>query len=191
MYWILANELVDEDNDAFLRGETDFELGGEVSFEEGVSHSSIKIPKITFSVNNKSQFGNMTDRLVITAAYGLVFSTRLEKLLNGKGVDNIEYYDFEIVNPKSGQKYSDYKIANVVGLVDCVDEGKSDLKYFDDGEIKRINKLVLDESKIPQELRIFRLAKRPILTVVHQSIKEVIVEAGITGCVFYKPEEYN
>ncbi len=191
MYWILANELEDEDKDAFLRGETDFELGGGVSFEEGVSHSRSKIPDITLTLSSKSRSGNMTDRLLITAAYGLVFSSRLRELLDGMGVDNIEYYDFEIVNPRNGKKYSDYKIANVVGLVDCVDRGKSDLKYFDDGEIKRINKLVIDESRIPSGMRIFRLANRPILTFVHQSVKEAMESAGITGCVFCSPGEYH
>ncbi len=191
MYWILANELVDEDKDAFLRGETDFELGGDVSFEEGVSLSNNKIPDITLTLSKKSRRGNMTDRLVITAVYGLVFSTRLRELLDSLGIDNIEYYTLEIVDPRTGKKFSDYRIANVVGLVDCVDREKSDCKYFDDGEIKRIHKLVLDESRIPSKLRIFRLAGRTVLTVVHQSIKEAIESAGITGCVFYRPEEYR
>lgn len=191
MYWIFTNRLVDQDNDADLSGETNIELGGQLSFEEGVSNAGIKIPKITLTLDSDSHLGNMTDHLSISETYGLVFSSRLRELFGNIGVENIEYYDFEIVNPKNGKKYSDYKIANVVGLVDCVDTEKSDLKYFDDGDIKRIRKMFLDESKIPPELRVFRLTKMPIVTVVHQSIKDAITEAGITGCVFRRPEEYR
>ncbi len=133
----------------------------------------------------------MTDRLVITAVYGLVVSTRLRELLDSLDIDNIEYYNLEMVEPRTGESFSDYKIANVVGLVDCVDRDKSDLKYFYDGDIKRIHKLVLDESRIPSGLHIFRLAGRTVLTVVHWSVKEAIESAGLTGCVFYQPGEYR
>lgn len=191
MYWIFANELMDEDNDADLSGEVNIELGGAITFDEGVSNSKISIPDIVLTLDSDSRIGKMTDRLAITELYGLVFSSRLRELLARIKVENIEYYNLDILNPKNGIKYSDYKVANVVGLVDCIDIEKSDLKYFDDGDIKRIRKMFLNESKIPPELRIFRLAKRPILTVVHQSIKDAITDAGMTGCVFYKPEEYH
>ncbi len=191
MYWILANELEDEDKDADLSGETGIELGGTVTFDEGVSNSKMRIPDITLTLDADSRIGRMTDNLAITEVYGLVFSSRLRELLDSLGIDNIEYYNLEMVDPRTGEKFSDYKIANVVGLADCVDREKSDLKYFDDGDIKRIRKLVLDESRIPSKLRIFRLAGRTILTLVHRSVKEAIEKAGISGCVFYKPEEYR
>jgi hypothetical protein len=191
MYWILANELVDEDNDADLSGEANIDLGGAITFDEGISTSRLSIPDIILTLDSDSRIGRMTDYLAITELYGLVFSLRLRELLEEMGVNNIEYYNLDIVNPRNGDKYSDYKIANVVGLVDCIDTERSDLKYFDDGDIKRIRKMYFDESRIPPDLRIFRLAKRSILTVVHQSIKDAITEAEITGCVFYKPEEYH
>ncbi len=191
MYWILANELEDEDKDADLSGETSIELGNTLTFDEGVSNAEVPVPDIVLTLDGDSRMGRMTDCLAITEIYGLVFSSRLRELLDSIGINNIEYYKLEIVNPRSGKKFSDYYIANVVGLVDCVDREKSELKYFDDGDIKRIRKLVLDQSRIPSKLRIFRLAKRTILTVVHQSVKEVIESAGLTGCVFYRPEEYH
>ncbi len=188
MYWVLSNEFVDEDNDAELTG--DISLSDDTSFDDGVM-LDIFIPKITLTLNNDSRMGNMTDHLSIDEARGLVFSTRLRKVLNNNAVDNIQYFDFDIVSPKSNNVYTDYKIANIVGLVDCVDKNKSDLKYFNSGNIKRIRKLVLDESKIPPELNVFRLSNRSTLTIVHQCVKDAVVNAGITGCVFYKVEEYH
>ncbi len=191
MYWILSNELADDDKDADLSGETNIELGGTITFEKGLSNSKLTIPDIVLTLDSDRRIGRMTDHLSISEVYGLTFSSRLRELLERIGVDNIEYCNLEIVDPRTGAKYSDYKIANVIGRVDCVDKEKSDLEYYDSGNIKYINKMIIDESKIPSELRIFRLAGMAVLPLVHQSVKDAITEAGITGCVFYKPEEYH
>src|SRR5690554_3078445 len=106
-------------------------------------------------------------------------------------VPNIQMFPLEIIDPKSKEKYKDYKIANVVGLVSCIDENKSDLDYFDDGDIEFINKLVLKESKVPSDLDIFRLRERPTLVIVSDVLKTAIEGSGMTGCVFAKPEDYH
>ena len=188
MYWMLSNEFVDEDNDAELTG--DINLSDDISFDDGVMVDAF-VPKITLTLSDDSRMGNMTDHLSIDEACGLVFSKRLRDLLQNIAVDNIQYFDFDIVYPKGNNVYTDYKIANVVGLVDCVDKDKSDLTFYDSGTIEFIDKLVLDESKIPPELNVFRLSNRSTLTIVHQSVKDAVVNAGITGCVFYKVEEYH
>ncbi len=188
MYWVLSNEFVDEDNDAELTG--DINLSDNISFDDGVMQDPF-IPKITITLNNDSRMGNMTDHLSIDEARGLVFSERLRDLLQNIAVDNIQYFDLDIVDPKTEDIYTNYKIANIIGLVDCVNKNESDLKYFNSGNIKRIRKLILDEGKIPSELKVFRLSIRSTLTIVHQSVKDDIINAGITGCVFYKVEKYH
>lgn len=189
MYWIFANELADEDKDSDIAGTINVDLGGALSFDNGeVIHA--QVPKVILTMTPDSRVGRMTDHLSIPETTGLVFSSKLRELMYTLRVDNIQYFDFEILNPKDGNRYTDYKIANIVGHVDCVDKENSDLKLWDDGDIKRIRKLVLDESRIPPELKIFRLSNRRILTVVHESVRNAILSAGITGCVFYKPEDY-
>ncbi|VAW62787.1 hypothetical protein MNBD_GAMMA11-1029, partial [hydrothermal vent metagenome] len=173
MYWILSNEFVDEDNDADLSGDVNLDLGEEISFDGGVPVAT-SIPRVILTLNADSQMGVMTDHLSIDEIHGLVFSDRLHELLGSTKVNNVQYFDFDIYDPKSNKVYENYKIANVVGLVDCVDKDKSDLTFYDDGVIEFIDKLVLDESKIPPELKIFRLSNRSTLTVVHQSIKDAI-----------------
>jgi len=190
MYWILSNEFVDEGSDADLSGDINLDLGDEISFDNGVPITS-SIPKIILTLDSDSRMGKMTDHLSIDEVCGLVFSAQLCELLHNSMVDNIQYFDFDIVNPKNNNTYTNYKIANVVGLVDCVDKEKSDLTFYDSGTIEFIDKLVLDESKIPPELKIFRLANRATLIVMHKSIKDAILDAGITGCVFYKVEDYH
>jgi len=190
MYWILSNEFVDEYNDADLSGDVNLDLGDEISFDVGVPVNPT-LSKIVLTLDDDSRMGNMTDHLSISEVYGLIFSARLRELLSGMMVNNIQYFEFDIIDVRENRIYTDYKIANVVGLVDCIDKDKSDLKYFDSGNIKRIKKLVLDESKIPSELKIFRLLKDSTLPIVHQSIKDAIDDAGITGCLFYRIEDFH
>ena len=190
MYWILSNELVDEYNDSDLTGEVNLELGDEICFDEG-NVIERTLPKITLTLNEDSQIGKMTDHLSITELYGLVFSSRLRELMHNHKIDNIQYFDLEIKNPKTNDIYSDYKIANIVGLIDCVDKNKSDVSYFSNGNIKRIRKLVLNERRIPKSAKIFRLSNDVTLPIVHESVKKAFEVAGISGCLFYKVEDYH
>lgn len=190
MYWIFADELEDEDHDADLSGSTNVELGGELSLDNGETISQI-VPGIVLTLGPDARTGRMTDHLSVMGATGPVFSGRLREQLHNLGVDNVQYFDLEIRNPGDGSVYTDYKLANIVGHVDCVNTEQSELKFFDNGDIKRIRKLVLDEEKIPPELKIFRLSNRRTLTVVHESIRNAFNSAGITGCVFYEPEDYR
>lgn len=191
MYYVLSNEIADEDNDADLSGEVNLELGGDISFERGEVVSALPVSKIIYTMTDDSSMGKMTDHLSLDEVYGLVFSLRLCELLYSLKIENIQYFDLDIVNPKTNDIYTDYKIANVFGLVDCVDKDKSDLKYYASGDIKRVRKLILDETKIPSAAKMFRLFNRKILIIVHESVKTAIYNAGITGCVFYKVEDYH
>ena len=191
MYYVLSNEIADEEKDAELSGDVNLELGGDISFERGEAVPTLPVPRIIYTMNDDSRMGRMTDHLSLDEAYGLVFSSRLRELLFDLKIENIQYFDLEIVNPETKEVYTDYKIANVVGLVDCVDKKKSDLKYFASGNIKRIRKLILNENRIPRSAKIFRLSNDVTLPIVHESVKKAFEVAGISGCLFYKVEDYH
>lgn len=189
MYWILSNELVDEDRGADLCGAFTTDVGDDVSFDDG---EKIPLP-ITNAIYTliEPRKGDLTDHLSIDEIPGLVFSNRLCQLLHNMMATNFQYFPLAIINPMTGETIEGYKIANVVGVVDCVNRETSDLEYFDDGGIEFVNKLVLDEDKIPSELDVFRLSGRTTMVIVSQVVKDAIVGAGLTGCVFYRPEDYH
>lgn len=108
--------------------------------------------------------------------------------------------------------YNNYFIGNVIGLVDCVDHDASDLEYYVpkqeipenmpedmkaalqqevDNDIDFIRKLVLDEEKIPQDIKIFRLKDCPRILVFKEEIVNAIKEAKLTGFVFVPLEKYT
>lgn len=189
MYWIISNELVDEDADADLGGVFTTDIGNGVRFDDG-DKIPLPITKGIFRLSEPLQ-GTLTDHLSADGIPGLVFSDKLCRLLYNMMVANLQYFPLTIINTPNGETYEGYKIANVIGVLDCIDKKASDMEYFDDGDIEFINKLVIDEAKIPPEFDFFRLSGRTTLVLVSQVVKDAIVGAGMTGCIFYKPEDYN
>ena len=76
----------------------------------------------------------------------LLFSKKLIQVLNGCGVDNIQYFDANVTYEPTGEKV-DYKVANVIGAISGVDFDKSDLLLTRKGNVLGIEQLVFDESK--------------------------------------------
>jgi hypothetical protein len=189
VYWILSNELVDEDRDADLSGSFSTELGDDISFDDG-EKIPFSITKAIYKLTDPLQ-GDLTDHLSIDEIPGLVFSDRLCQLFHNMMITNLQYFPLTIINASKDEVCEGYNIVNILGVVDCVDRVASDLEYFDSGDIEFVNKLVLDETKIPSELDIFRLAGRTTMVIVSQVVKDAIIGAGMTGCVFYKPEDYH
>ena len=109
--------------------------------------------------------------------------------------------------------YDNYHIANIVGIIDCIDHETSELEYFvprqeipddipeemkkvlkekqEDKDIDFIRKLVLDESMIPDDIKIFRLKDCPRILVFKEEIVKAIRVEGLTGFVFIPLEKYT
>jgi hypothetical protein len=108
------------------------------------------------------------------------------------GVDNVQYFDALVRDPKSGKEYLDYKAFNVVGVVECANMAESELMGTSESEVGDVDfhALVIDESKA-LGLLLFRLAEAVSAIVVHEKVKEAIEAAGIPGFVFYGPGEWS
>lgn len=146
------------------------------------------LPEITFLVNTLEGLYQQ-DSLWAGLPY-MVFSPKLREALIGAGVTNIEYYPVKIKNRETGEIISDYKIANIVGLIACMDKEHS--VYVPDPKIpdrmKNITRLVLDISKIQEGHLLFRLAERRTIVLCHQSVRDMLLSKGITGVRFIEVE---
>jgi len=60
-----------------------------------------------------------------------------------------------------------------------------------DNTIDFIRHLVFDDSKIPEDIKIFRLKDCPRILVFKEEVVEAIKKAGLTGFVFTPLEEYT
>lgn len=188
MYWILTNELADEDLDVDLSGTFSTTPDDDIGFDDG--EAVCPFVQASCRLTEPVQ-GRWTDHLSVGGLPGLVFSRRLRCLLEAVPVSNLQYVPLQIAGAPDAVADAGYRIANVLGVVDCIDKDASDLEYFSDGEIEFINRLVLDEDRIPRGLEIFRLAGRPTLVLVSQTFKDAVEGAGMTGFVFRRPEDHH
>ncbi len=189
MYWVLSNELVDEDNDADLSGVLSSNKGLIVEFDDG---EPIKVPAgpFTFKTSEPIQ-GTLTDHLSISEIPGLVLSDKALQVLSALNIKNLQTYDLTIVDASGDPTLTHYKIVNVADAIDCIDHDQSNLKYFDSGNVMFVKLLKLDESKIPPEVHIFRLHRSLSTVVISDKLKNAIEANKLTGFVIYKPEDYS
>jgi hypothetical protein len=192
VHWIWENAIGSE-NEAMIYGVPDslrplLERG--LAFDHGV-RSSASVPLVVVTRNADSQ-GTLNDNLVAPGTTGLLLSSKLRTALAAGGVDNIEYFPTRIDNPQDGSTTDDYRLANIIGCIACVDLEKSALQMHPDlpGTIEFIDSLVLDESRIRGHL-CFRLKEFRPVVVVHDQVKQACEAAGVTGVRFVPPEEFS
>lgn len=116
----------------------------------------------------------------------------LALVLQGAGVDNIQWFDAVLVDPDTRREYSNYKAYNIVGLISCADMTASRRMDGSEGDLIDVDfeSLVIDENRAGAAL-MFRLAENVSAVVVHQQVKLAIEAAGIPGIVFYGPGEWS
>lgn len=102
-----------------------------------------------------------------------LFSDRLVEVLTTAGVDNLDTYDAEVVNPKSRQVRADYKATNVVGKVECVDMKKSAFDERSQFPLIEFSKVVINPKKVGRA-KMFRLAENPRFLIVSEQVKKAL-----------------
>jgi hypothetical protein len=109
------------------------------------------------------------------------------------GVDNIQYAPAVLVDPRDGRRHEDYRAYNIVGTVSAADAAASEVMIPADALLAKTTYLglVLDESRIPAGLLIFRLAESLNAVVVHDRVRHAIEARGIPGFVFYGPGTWS
>lgn len=109
------------------------------------------------------------------------------------GVDNIQVFDATVQDPTEGVDHINYRACNIIGPVAAADMKRSVLMHDETvtGLDHDFAELVLDETRIPPDVLLFRLAESTSAIVVHQRVREEIESRGIEGMVFYEPGEWS
>lgn len=158
--------------------------GNKVSFIRGERLGTL--PPLTFR-KRAGDRGTFVDYMGASPSC-LVVSERFMEALRSAGVDNVDYYQAQLVDEASGKTTAGYHAANVVGLIACVDREKSaytPMAGFPTDVIRRngvleFKALHLDYSKV-QGAKLFRLFEKTTVIVVHESVKEAIEKARLRG----------
>jgi hypothetical protein len=114
----------------------------------------------------------------------------LEAMRQG-GVDNLDAYEAEILDPDSGGRIRDYKAINIIGLLAAADMEKSRATVHPGGPPLLdvdFDGLVVDESKTHGAL-IFRLAESNNAILVHERLVEHLRRRGFDNLTFLDPAQ--
>lgn len=111
-----------------------------------------------------------------------VFSERLLSAVRQSGVNNLQTFRAELMNPSTGEKWGGYHAINIVGKIACADMERSKFSEIGAGMIE-FDDLVIKPEIAHGEL-LFRLAESTRRIIVHEKVIEHIVDFGepeITG----------
>lgn len=120
-----------------------------------------------------------------------VMSKRVLKAMQSAGVDNLDTYAVELLDPVSGKTHTDFVAFNVIGKIAAADATQT---RFTPGVKERmvsadIDSLALDQATMRGAL-MFRLAESVNAIIVHDSVRQAILDAGIDTLTFLEPEEW-
>ena len=90
----------------------------------------------------------------------------------------------------------EYAIVNVLGSVDVYRYGKVGNRSWIEfsntqDQVDRIENLVLDYDKIPEDARMFRATTKLDEIFVRDDVKNAMESAGLEGCVFIEADGWD
>ncbi|RKH41554.1 imm11 family protein [Corallococcus sicarius] len=124
----------------------------------------------------------------------LVISSKLKGILERQAPANpIEFLPVRLRTPRKKILEPSYFIANVQGTVACMNAKKSDfvMDSILKTQVQRFRRLVLDEKKIPKDVKIFRLAEMPSLILVREDLGQDILDEDCEGMTFQDLDDYG
>ena len=188
MYWILMSERSNK-NELSIDILPPFFDSLNISFDYGnIINTAIPVIDIHFSNTNKSV---MTDNLVAPPRTGLLINAKVKEIFDTLKIDNIQYFKSRLIDENTKAINSDYCLANIMGKISCVDKSQSELELFPDGDIRFIDKLVLNLNDTINYGHIFRLAEYSTLLLISNELKIALSANNVTGFQMYKPENFS
>jgi hypothetical protein len=112
--------------------------------------------------------------------YPKLMSERLIETLRGAGVDSLQLFDADIVNRKSGERVSGYRVVNILGLVSAADASASKSRPL--AHVRFFETLVLDEARARGQL-MFRLAESLTDVIVAEKVAKHVADGRFVDVV--------
>jgi hypothetical protein len=109
-----------------------------------------------------------------------LFSDALKDAMMQFGVDNIDYFPVEIEAPATQEVETGWWLANVLGLVECVDLTRSTIVPRPAGAKGRLEAFYVDPQRT-RGLHIFRLAEDPTLIILDEDLRRFLQSMVLRG----------
>ena len=171
MYWLMLSERSNEyelsiDSTPLLIEQNDWR------FDTGdIFPTPIPVIDVPFVIQPDEL---MVDNIPAYGCRGLLINSEVKAVFDGLNLDNIQYFDARLINQDTQEILQPYWIANIIGKVACVDHDQSELEYYNDGQIRFIDKLVLIPTKSTKYGHIFRLAEFLPVIIISETLKNFV-----------------
>ena len=169
----------------------------ELEYGDWITGNALPKPPPLMTLSGDDDTPNTISDMILTGFNLPILSPKAISVLDKLGVNNIEYFPIQITNSENSEIEKSYKIANIIGLINCLDKSKSNYTTFpEDDDISWLDQYSIFEDKIlpitPNENNplIFRLGEFAYHVLVHEKIKSAFEDEGITGAKFISPEDY-
>ncbi len=191
MYYVWEKALQLEDEFAFFSNEPPgFDTALWISGERIVAPPTIEL------VGDSNSPTTLSD-VLLTGFELEVLSPRLVSLLADMGIQNVQYLPITIIDRKTKNKETSYRIANILGAICCLDLDNSDYRRAPGSTVfLRVSEFRIHTDKIValpgmrEPPLLFRLGEFKWHILVHESVKEACTKAKISGLKFTPPEIY-
>ena len=122
----------------------------------------------------------------------VIGSTRLKDFLSARDIPELEFLPVRIVDHKGRSASEDYFVVHPTAPIDCLDRENSAYKMssVDPNSFRKITRLVLDESRIPEDRQIFNMACYWDLTFVRRDLAQAIAAQGFSGIRWIELQEH-
>jgi hypothetical protein len=119
-------------------------------------------------------------------------SPRLKAFLEEQRLPDLQFIPVEMLDHKR-QVLATYYLMHLTALIDCIDIEKSDAceNKLRQGTFRSVDKLVLDERRIPADARLFRIARLYNAVAVRRDLANQITEAGFVGVAWREVAKYE
>ena len=119
-----------------------------------------------------------------------LYHDALKSALEEQGVNNIDYYPVRLRDQNTGETEGGYWLVNILGLSDCVDMKRSNVKWWPSGRGFDFLSMVIDESKTHRS-KLFRLKDDPTKVIINEKLKSFFDETDmLVGVKLIRTEEY-
>lgn len=137
---------------------------------------------LAFPVAEES--GNQTGDAVDNIFSCLFVSEGLKAFLNDipELAEAVQFLPFGIIDKKGKRIPGDYYLAHVTRSIDCFDRQKGAFKpHPKTGKVWRIRTIEVEQDKIPDDVKIFRLGEDESRILLRSDVVDAIHAQGFTG----------
>jgi len=109
------------------------------------------------------------------------------------GETHFETWPVRIVAQTGGEDAESLRIVNLLDNVSCMDMEKSQFKLdrSPPHDILKIRRLVLDESRIPADRHLFRMAEFETVFLISEPLRDLFVADGLPAFLFQPSHEFD